>query len=89
MLDFFAAQPSCTLALEACGRAHHWARQLIQLDQPDPRKVVSGADGSVTVTAWTAPPAGMQREVTITQTQWTFAPDGAVTSKTLKTAQRN
>ena len=24
LLDFFAAQPSCTVALEACGGAHHW-----------------------------------------------------------------
>jgi len=31
LLDFFAAQPSCTVALEACGGAHHWARQLIHL----------------------------------------------------------
>ena len=31
VLEFFAAQPSCTVALEACGGAHHWARQLIQL----------------------------------------------------------
>ena len=23
LLDFFAAQPSCTVALEACGGAHH------------------------------------------------------------------
>ena len=30
LLDFFAAQPSCMVALEACGGAHHWARQLIQ-----------------------------------------------------------
>src|SRR3984893_5323124 len=29
--DFFAAQPNCTIALEACGGAHHWARQLTQL----------------------------------------------------------
>ena len=28
LLDFFAAQPRCTVALEACGGAHHWARQL-------------------------------------------------------------
>ena len=33
LLDFFAAQPSCTVALEACGGAHHWARQLAQLGQ--------------------------------------------------------
>ena len=31
LLDFFAAQPSCTVGLEACGGAHHWARQLTQL----------------------------------------------------------
>ncbi|QND75224.1 IS110 family transposase [Tardiphaga robiniae] len=31
LLDFFAAQPSCTVALEACGGARHWARQLTQL----------------------------------------------------------
>ena len=31
LLDFFAAQPSCTVALEACAGAHHWARQLSQL----------------------------------------------------------
>src|SRR5262245_59172614 len=28
LLDVFATQPSCTVALEACGGAHHWARQL-------------------------------------------------------------
>jgi transposase len=31
LLDFFAAQPSCAVALEACGGAHHWTRQLTQL----------------------------------------------------------
>src|ERR1700726_2570637 len=31
LLDFFAAQPNCAVALEACGGAHHWARQLTQL----------------------------------------------------------
>lgn len=28
LLDFFTRQPRCTVALEACGGAHHWARQL-------------------------------------------------------------
>ena len=28
LLEFFARQPACTVALEACGGAHHWARQL-------------------------------------------------------------
>lgn len=31
LLDFFAAQPSCLVAMEACGGAHHWARELTQL----------------------------------------------------------
>ena len=30
-LEFFAAQPRCTVALEACGGAHHWARELTRL----------------------------------------------------------
>jgi transposase len=28
LLEFFAAQPRCLVALEACGGAHHWAREL-------------------------------------------------------------
>jgi transposase len=28
LLEFFAGQPRCIVALEACGGAHHWARQL-------------------------------------------------------------
>ena len=31
VLEFFASQPRCVVALEACGGAHHWARQLIAL----------------------------------------------------------
>ncbi len=31
LLEFFAAQPRCVVALEACGGAHHWARELAQL----------------------------------------------------------
>ena len=31
VLEFFAAKTSCVVALEACGGAHHWARQLIAL----------------------------------------------------------
>ena len=26
VLEFFAEQPRCLVALEACGGAHHWAR---------------------------------------------------------------
>ena len=26
VLDFFASQPRCLVAMEACGSAHHWAR---------------------------------------------------------------
>lgn len=28
LLDFFVAHPRCMVALEACGGAHHWAREL-------------------------------------------------------------
>jgi hypothetical protein len=28
ILDFFAVQPRCVLAMEACGSAHHWAEHV-------------------------------------------------------------
>lgn len=31
VLSFFAAQPRCRVVLEACGGAHHWARELAKL----------------------------------------------------------
>ena len=31
LLSFFAAQPKCLVALEACGGAHHWARELMRM----------------------------------------------------------
>jgi transposase len=31
MLGFFAALPPCLVGMEACGSAHHWARELIKL----------------------------------------------------------
>ena len=31
LLEFFAKQPPCLVALEACGGAHHWARELTRL----------------------------------------------------------
>jgi len=31
VLTFFAAQPRCTVAMEACGSAHHWAREISRL----------------------------------------------------------
>jgi transposase len=31
LLPFFAAQPPCQVVLEACGGAHHWARELTKL----------------------------------------------------------
>ena len=31
VLTFFAAQRPCTVAMEACGSAHHWAREIGQL----------------------------------------------------------
>src|ERR671919_1805184 len=31
VLEFFAGQPPCLVALEACGGAHHWAREIGRL----------------------------------------------------------
>jgi transposase len=31
VLDFFSRLPACVVGLEACGGAHHWARELIKL----------------------------------------------------------
>ncbi len=31
LLGFFASQPRCVVALEACGGSHHWARELTRL----------------------------------------------------------
>src|SRR5438309_3984071 len=31
LLAFFAAQPRCVVALEACAGAHHWGRELRRL----------------------------------------------------------
>src|SRR3954451_5969899 len=31
VLEFFAGQPRCLVALEACGGAHYWARELARL----------------------------------------------------------
>lgn len=31
VLEFFAGQPPCTVAMEACGGAHYWAREISKL----------------------------------------------------------
>ena len=31
VLEFFAGQPRCLVAMEACGDAHRWARELAQM----------------------------------------------------------
>jgi transposase len=31
VLTVFAGQPPCTVAMEACGSAHHWAREFSKL----------------------------------------------------------
>ena len=31
VLGFFAQLPECLVGMEACGSAHHWARELIKL----------------------------------------------------------
>ncbi|MGF6836673.1 transposase [Paraburkholderia youngii] len=30
-LEYFANRPTCLIGMEACGGAHHWARQLMKL----------------------------------------------------------
>src|SRR3954466_8037050 len=34
VLEFFAGQPPCLVALEACGGGAHWARELGKLGEP-------------------------------------------------------
>jgi transposase len=31
LLEFFASQPRCVVAMEACGGGHHWAREIAKL----------------------------------------------------------
>ena len=31
VLSFLASQPSCTVAMEACGSAHYWGREIVAL----------------------------------------------------------
>ena len=31
VLRFFAVQPACIVAMEACASAHHWAREIAKL----------------------------------------------------------
>lgn len=31
LLSFFASQPRCLVAMEACGGAHHWGRELTKM----------------------------------------------------------
>ncbi len=56
--------------------------------EPDAAKALAAADGSVVVTAWTAPRSGMREDLSIALRQWTFTPGGAVTDKTIKTGTR-
>ena len=34
VLAFFAGQPRCRVAMEACAGAHHWARVIGELNAP-------------------------------------------------------
>jgi transposase len=36
VLTFFAGQPLCTVAMEACSSAHHWAREIGRLGHAVP-----------------------------------------------------
>src|SRR3984957_912388 len=35
VLSFFGSLPPCVIGLEACGSAHHWARELVKLGHDD------------------------------------------------------
>src|SRR5438093_3959432 len=41
LLSFFAGQPRCVVAMEACGSAHHWAREIKALGH-DARLIAPG-----------------------------------------------
>ena len=32
VIDFFSKIPACLVGMEACGTAHHWAREVSRLD---------------------------------------------------------
>lgn len=38
LLDFFAGQPACVVALETCSGAHHWARELSAMRKRSARR---------------------------------------------------
>ena len=41
LLGFFASQPRCLVAMEACGGAHHWGRELMRLGHEVRGKMVT------------------------------------------------
>src|SRR3954462_12588317 len=51
LLDFFAAQPSCTVALEACGGTQRF-RPMTQMDSGVVEHLVSNADHLATVVSY-------------------------------------
>jgi transposase len=34
VIDFFGKIPRCLVGMEACGTAHHWAREVAKRDPP-------------------------------------------------------
>ena len=55
LLEFFGEAPPCMVALEACGSAHHWARQIAALGHEvrllPPVQVKAYVKPAITVTA--------------------------------------
>ena len=46
LLEFFASQPAWRVAMEACGGARHWAREIARLGHETVAPCTAGARGS-------------------------------------------
>ena len=49
VLKFFATLPPCLVGMEACGSAHHWAREISALGPRDQRTGPPGAIDSASI----------------------------------------
>ena len=57
VLAFFAQLPECLVGMEACGSAHHWARELIKL----------GHDARMMPPAYVKPYSAPRRRVSLVE----------------------
>ena len=52
VLPFFASQPRCRVVLEACGGAHHWARELAKLGHDCAATTRMSGTASIRLSGW-------------------------------------